>query len=73
MDLGITSRRRRVVEAAQNILAHNVCPKTLENDGIGYLKNNIILAKDVPVYLDSIKFIIIQDVMIRNITQASNF
>ena len=58
--------------AAQHILASNVCPKTLENDGIDYFKNHISLAKDVSVYLDVIKCSIIQNVRRININEVSN-
>ena len=61
-----------VIMTSQPILASNVCPKTLEKDGMDYLKNNISLAKDVSVYLDAIKLFIIQDVMRININKVSN-
>ena len=38
MDLSIRETRRRVIMASKNILASNVCPKTLEKDGMDYLK-----------------------------------
>lgn len=58
--------------ASQHVLASNVCPKTLEKDGMDYLKKNLSLAKDVSVYLDAIKLFIIQDVMRININEVSN-
>jgi hypothetical protein len=36
MDLSIRERRRRVIMASQHVLASNVCPKTLEKDGMDY-------------------------------------
>ena len=38
MELSIRERRRRVIMASKNILASNVCPKTLDKDGMDYLK-----------------------------------
>ena len=46
MDLTIRDRRKRIIMTSQHILASNVCPKTLEKDGIDYLKNNINLARN---------------------------
>ena len=73
IDLGIICRRRRVNEPAYTILAHNVCPKNLEKEGIGYLNDNISLAGDVSAYLDSFKLFIIQDAMIININEVFNY
>ena len=61
-----------VIMVSQHILASNVCPKTLEKDGMDYLNNNISLSKDVSVYLDAIKLFITQDVMRININEVSN-
>ena len=36
MELSIKERRRRVIMASKNIIAINVCPKTLEKDGMDY-------------------------------------
>ena len=58
--------------ASKNILASNVCPKTLDKGGMDYLKKNLSLAKDVSVYLDAIKLFIIQDVMRINVNEVSN-
>ena len=73
MDLRIIFRINRVTKAAQNILAHNLCTKPLENDGIGYLEYNISLAHYFSVYFNCIKLFIIQDVMRININKVSNF
>ena len=48
-------------------------PKTLENEWIGYLIDNISLANDVSVFVDAIKVRIIQDVMKININQVSSY
>ena len=60
------------MSTAQHILASNICPKTLEKDGMDYFKKNLSLAKDVSVYLDAIKLFIIQDVMRININEVFN-
>ena len=36
MDLIVREKRRRVMTASKNIFATNVCPKTLEKDGMDY-------------------------------------
>ena len=59
MDLTIGDRRKRAITASQHILASNVCPKTLEKDGMDYLKKYISLGKDMSIYLDAIKLFII--------------
>ena len=50
MDLSTRGRKRRVNYLAQNILAYNVCPETLDKEGMDYLIDNRSLTNEVSVF-----------------------
>ena len=59
------------MEAAQKILAYNICSKTLEKEGMDYFVRNESVAKDVVIFLDAVKERIIQGVTRINLMKFS--
>ena len=72
MSLSIRCRRNRVNEAAQTILAHNVCKESLKEKGMDYVQNNIALAEEVILFMDAVKERLVQGVMKINLNDVSS-
>ena len=66
------TRRNRVNDMAQAVIAANVCKSTLNEKGMDYLVNNKSLASDVVIFLDAVKERIIQGVMRINLNDVRN-